>query len=516
MNTTPPLHIAVVSSEAIPFAKTGGLADVSGTLPLELAKLGQHCSLFMPAYRRVMEDPRFDFENVGSLRITVGKKEVAGTILKYRPGNEGANKSEDQALGNLVNAYLIHQPEYFDRAGIYGEDGKDYSDNCERFSYFCRSVLEAISRLNLPVNILHTNDWQTGLIPALTRTEYASSPVLNGVANVFTIHNLAYQGRFWHWDMAVTGMDWKYFNWRQMEFFGDLSLLKTGIVFADQITTVSPRYAEEIQTSEHGHGMEGILRERSDRLTGIMNGIDVNVWNPQTSPYLSYHYNIQNWHAGKRACKIDLQRKVGLTINPQTPLLGLVGRLASQKGWSILLPVLEKWLQYVNAQWVVLGTGDPEFENALKRLVGRFPDRLSLILKFSDELAHQIEAGSDIFVMPSLYEPCGLNQLYSLRYGTVPVVRRTGGLADSIVDTNQSTLESRSANGFSFGEFTSTDLESALGRAIDCFVNRPDVWKQIVETGMAQDWSWRRSASHYLQVYRHAFAESVKSTSFAN
>ncbi len=540
MTKTPPLNIAIVSSEAIPFAKTGGLADVSGTLPLELGKLNHHCHLFLPAYQSVLQHPDFNFEVVGALRIPVGQKIVSGTVLKYQPvKGHGSNQPEgmntdvsskglispvtsglrlhnDTAVGEPVAHYLIRQDEYFGRPGLYGEQGRDYSDNCERFSFFCRAVLEAIRLLDLPIDIVHANDWQTGLIPALLKLEYTSIPPFEHVPTIFTIHNLAYQGRFWHWDMAVTGLDWKYFNWRQMEFFGDLSLLKTGIVFADQITTVSPRYAREIQSSELGCGMEGVLQERATVLKGIMNGIDTEVWNPQSDPFLASNYTVDNWPNGKRDCKLDLQEKVGLEVNAKVPLLGLVGRLASQKGWSILLPVLEQWIQSIDVQWVILGTGEVQFENALKRLATQYPKRLSVILKFSDPLAHQIEAGSDIFVMPSQYEPCGLNQLYSLRYGAVPVVRQTGGLADSIVDATDANLANKSANGFTFSSFKSTDLETALARAVVCYLEHSELWNQLVETGMKQDWSWRKSAMQYLDVYHQAIANFQTTSSHPN
>ena len=284
-------------------------------------------------------------------------------------------------------------------------------------------------------------------------------------------------------------------------------MLKTGIAFADQITTVSPRYAEEIQTAEHGHGLEGAISARRDHLTGIMNGIDDEIWNPASDSYLACNYDYENWQQGKLQCKQALLERLQMPPLENKPLIGLIGRLASQKGWSIILPVIEQWLQTIDVQWVVLGTGESSYEQSLFELANRYPDRLAACLKFSDELAHQIEAGSDIFLMPSEYEPCGLNQLYSLRYGTVPVVRATGGLADSITDASPEHLQNRTANGFVFDNYSMLDMETALARAVVTYLERPLEWRTIVKIGMQQDWSWRRSAERYAEVYRQVIQQ---------
>jgi len=491
------LRIAFVSSEVAPFAKTGGLADVSAALPKALARLGHETCLFMPAYAHIAEHCQVEQQAL-TYSIQLGQKVATGSVARTEVP---VDPNSDQT----VTCYFIQQQEYFERPGIYGERGHDYPDNCERFTFFCRAVLEVIHRLGLPFDIIHCNDWQTGLIPAYLQSEYQLVPTFEQAASVFTIHNLAYQGRFWQWDMLLTGLDWKYFNWRQMEFYGDLNLLKTGIVFSDYLTTVSPTYAQEIQSVEFGHGLDSVLRERRGRLRGIMNGIDHSIWDPETDPKIAANYTAKDWQHGKSVCKQDLQKTVGLEEDSIIPVIGLVGRLASQKGWSILLPLVQQWLASgIDVQWVVLGTGDQRFERELNWLASQYPKRIAVCLTFSDELAHKIEAGSDIFLMPSEYEPCGLNQLYSLRYGAVPVVRQTGGLADSIVDATDQTIAAKAANGFSFRYFMTTELETALARAVVCYMDHPESWKKIVETGMRQDWSWEHSADAYAKLYRRA------------
>jgi starch synthase len=402
--------------------------------------------------------------------------------------------------------YLVDQPAYFDRPALYGQGNEDFPDNCERFVFFCRAVLEALAQLDLRPDVLHCNDWQTGLIPALYQAEFKRRPGYPCLANLLTIHNLAYQGSFWHWDMLLTGIDWKYFNWQQMEFYGQLNLLKTGIVFADAITTVSPRYAEEIQTYEFGCGLEAVLRHRSAAVSGILNGIDMEEWNPSHDEHLVARYDWRTWREGKAACKMALQKELGLSPSPQTPLIGSIGRLASQKGWAILLPVLEKWLMQSEAQWAVLGSGDWEYHQALQDLARRFPHKLGLRLEFSDALAHRIEAGADLFVMASRYEPCGLNQMYSLRYGTLPVVFHTGGLADTVIDASDENIQQKTANGFSFHEFTADGLHAALQRAVKSYNDYPGLWDQMVVRGMQQDWSWSRSARRYQEIYQQIAA----------
>lgn len=484
------MNILIASSEVAPFAKTGGLADVCGALPGALARLGHRVAVVMPAYRHALRSgipiEPMDFE----FTVPIGRNQVRGTLLKSRlPGTE-------------VPVLLVRHDAYFDRPELYTEGGKDYPDNCERFVFFSRAVLEACRALDWPVEIVHGNDWQTGLVSAFLRIELANHPDLARVGSLLTIHNMAYQGRFWHWDMLLTGLDWEYFNWRQMEFYGNLNLLKTGIVFSDAVNTVSPQYAKEIQTPEFGCGLEGVLRARGSAVSGILNGADYDVWNPRTDPHLAKNYDSTCWRTGKAACKAELQKLLGLPIEAKIPLVGLVGRMADQKGWDLVTQVIRRWVADQAVQWAILGTGDPGYQDLLRKLAQQHPDHVAVKFEFSDKLAHQIEAGADLFLMPSRFEPCGLNQLYSLRYGTVPVVRETGGLADTVVDTTSESLAQGTANGFSFRPYDSVDLEQALSRACGIYRDDATTWARIVDTGMGQDWSWTRSAARYVELYQ--------------
>lgn len=483
------VNILLATSEAVPFAKTGGLADVSGALPAELAKLGHDCTLILPAYRQVRA-AGVPIEHSGiHFDVPIGSKTVTGSFLKSRLPDSN------------VPVYLVEHDHYYDRAGLYGDAGVDYRDNCERYVFFCRAVLEAIRLLDLRVDVVHANDWQTSLVPAYLKLEYRGVPGYEHVGSLLTIHNMAYQGVFWHWDMLLTGLDWKYFNWQQMEFFGSLNLLKAGLVFADRLNTVSPRYAEEIQSAPLGGGLEGVLQNRRDALSGIVNGVDYREWNPAVDPHLPQRYTPESVAAGKAACKAALQGALGLPAAPRAPLVAFIGRLADQKGIDLLAAVVRDWAQSQTAQWVVLGTGDTEYQEQFTMLAERFPHKVATRLEFSNALAHQIEAGADVLVMPSRYEPCGLNQLYSLKYGTVPVVRATGGLVDTIVDATDSSLAAGTATGFRFSDYSSLALHEALQRASRAYAT-PEVWMRIIQTGMKQDWSWATSASQYVELYR--------------
>jgi len=487
------VNILIATSEAVPFAKTGGLADVCGALPVELARAGHEPTLILPAYRQA-KTCGLPIEPVGiEFIVPIGSKTVTGHLLRSK------------LPGSNVPVYLVEQDHYFNREGLYQEDGVDYTDNCERFVFFSRAVLEAIRLLELQPNVIHANDWQTGLIGAYLQTEYRGLPRYEQIASLFTIHNMAYQGQFWHWDMLLTGLDWKYFNWQQMEFFGHLNLLKTGLVFADSINTVSPRYAQEIQTAPLGAGLEGVLQNRHDVLSGIINGVNYQEWDPAIDPHLPARYDAQSVGQGKPECKEALQRELGLPQREDVPLVGIISRLADQKGIDLVGAVMQEWVKSSDVQWVVLGTGDPKYHRLLGRLGERFPQKVAARLEFSNPLAHRIEAGSDIFLMPSQFEPCGLNQLYSLKYGTVPVVRATGGLADTVTDTTPATLAAGTATGFTFREYSSLALSETLRRACEMF-DRPEAWTQLIATAMKQDWSWTRSAQQYIQLYEMTIA----------
>jgi len=482
------VKILLAASEAVPFAKTGGLADVCGALPGELARLGHEPTLILPAYRQVFNAGVPIEPTDVTLEVPVGQKTVSGRLLRGKlPGSD-------------VPVYFVEQPDYFDRDHLYGPASQDYRDNCERFVFFSRAVMEAIRRLRLAVDVIHVHDWQTGLIPAYLKTLYRNEPGFEKVVSLLTVHNLAYQGTFWHWDMLLTGLDWKYFNWRQMEFFGSLNLLKTGLVFADSINTVSPRYAEEIQTAPLGSGLEGVLQQRRSVLSGILNGVDYSQWNPASDPHLAKTYTPEAVREGKAANKAALQAELGLPRETGVPLLAFVGRLVEQKGVDLIAQVLQEWVLTSRAQWVILGTGDSKLQEQLTLLATRYPQKVAVRLQFSDPLAHRIEAAADLFLMPSRFEPCGLSQMYSLKYGTIPVVRVTGGLADTIVDTTEETLAAGSANGFTFHEAAPHALSSALKRAV-AYYARPDAWLRLMKHAMSEDWSWTKSAKQYVDLY---------------
>ncbi|HEX5471669.1 MAG TPA: glycogen synthase GlgA [Lacipirellulaceae bacterium] len=491
------MRILFATTEAVPFCKTGGLGDVCGSLPLELANLGHQPVVILPAFRQALNSGQ-PIEPTGiRFEVPIGRKNVAGTFLRsILPGDK-------------TPVYLIHQPQYYDRPELYRENGHDYKDNCERFVFFCRAALEAIQLLDLKTELVHCHDWPSGLIPAYLKTELCGVPPYDSIRSVMTIHNIAYQGSFWHWDMELTGIDWKYFNWRQMEYYGNLSFLKSGLAFADTLSTVSPRYADEIQHPPLGCGLEGILQHRRADLYGIMNGVDYRQWNPETDRFLGGHnYGVETVAEGKAACKAALQREVGLPLVPDQPLVAMVGRLVDQKGFDLVAKLIPQLAPNSTIQWVILGTGEPQYHQLLSDLAKQYPDKLAVRLSFSDELAHRIEAGADIFLMPSRYEPCGLNQLYSLKYGTVPVVHATGGLADSITNANDATLENGTANGFSFATYTTAALAASLEQACECFKNRP-IWERLVRTGMSQDWSWNHSAREYDRLYKYTLAHAT-------
>ncbi|HEX3725197.1 MAG TPA: glycogen synthase GlgA [Pirellulales bacterium] len=488
------MKILLATSEAVPFAKTGGLADVCGALPAALADLGHEPVVIMPAYRQTRQ-AGVPIEPTGvRFQVPIGNKSVTGSFLKsHLPSTK-------------VPVYLVQQDQYYDRPQLYQESGRDYKDNCERFVFFCRAVLEAIKLLDLRVDMLHANDWQTGLVPAYLKIEHRGVPGYEQIGTLFTIHNMAYQGLFWHWDMLLTGVDWKYFNWHQMEFFGSLNLLKTGLVFADRVNTVSPRYAEEIQIPPLGCGLEGVLQNRRDMLSGIVNGVDYQQWDPAIDVNLPVTYDRQTVEAGKQAAKAALAAELGLPLGPRTPLVAFIGRLVEQKGIDLLVATMRDWVQSRDVAWVVLGSGEGTYPAQLKMLAERYPHKVAVRLEFSDRLAHLIEAGGDILLMPSRYEPCGLSQLYSFKYGTVPVARATGGLVDTITDANDKTLAAGTATGFLFSEYSGLALAEALERATNTFA-QPQIWRRIVETGMKQDWSWTASARQYVDLYRATLAK---------
>lgn len=488
------MNIILASPEAVPFSKTGGLADVATALGKALAERGHSVWLIVPNHRRSphVRGAMPELESTGqSVSIEIGGKTVTAHILRC------------QLPGSKLNCLLVDQKFYFDRDGLYQDPatGSDHADNCERFVFFSRAVLEIAKQMDLRPDVIHANDWQTALIPAYLKLDEPDE-YFRDTVSILTIHNMAFQGRFWHWDMHLTGLDWSHFNWRELEFYGHLNLLKAGIVFADLVTTVSPTYAREITTPEYGAGLDGVLRERGADLIGILNGVDTDVWNPATDDALPKNYSADDFVTGKAACKAELQKQVGLPVRDDVPLFGMISRMTSQKGLDILAECADRVLQH-DVQLSFLGTGDRQYEEFLSNLSNQHPNRVAVRIGFDEELAHRIEGGADGYLMPSRFEPCGLNQMYSLRYGTVPIVRAVGGLADSVVDTNEETLAEQKANGFRFNEYTSQALAGQVDRAMQTYSEKK-TWNQLAETGMRQDLSWGRSAADYEAVYMRA------------
>ncbi|MGL4942486.1 MAG: glycogen synthase GlgA [Thermoguttaceae bacterium] len=489
------MNILFAASEVTPFAKTGGLADVAGALPKALAELGHNVCVFAPFYRAV-RNCGAEFEQLDTeFAIPVGNRVVRGGLCKTT------------LPGSKVAVYFVQQDDYFDRDGLYGSGGEDYGDNCERFVFFCRAVMESIELLDISVDILHSNDWQTGLLPAYLDVIYRSRPHYRNIASLHTIHNLAYQGIFWHWDMVLTGLGWEQFTYDKMEFYGKLNLLKAGILYSDGVSAVSPRYAAEIQTTAFGCGLEAVLMYRAEALRGILNGVCTETWNPAIDPLIAATYTAETVAQRKPQNKAALQKTLGLPVEPRVPLLGVVGRLAWQKGHDLICESLPTWVEKHGVQYAILGTGDPELEMQLAELARRYPHNVSVRLEFSDVLAHQIEAGADVFLMPSRYEPCGLNQMYSHLYGTLPVVHATGGLADTVVDANDANIAAGTANGFSFQEDSLYSFNTTLWRALRCYWEDRDIWMQLVKQAMKQDWSWNRSARQYVAYYNELQSE---------
>ncbi len=488
------LRVVLAASEAVPWFKTGGLADVITALARALDADGHDVTIILPDYvtvraRRNSQLPEITDTGI-RCNINMNGETVTGSV-RWTP-----------LMDSDVKVLLVAQDRYFKRPQLYMEDGNGYADNCERFCFFSRAVMEICSQMALRPDILHCNDWQTALVPALLHTQYAGRPGFENTASVITIHNMAFQGQFWHYDLVLTGMARQYFSTHHMEHQGQLNLLKTGIAMADQVTTVSPTYAEEICTAEAGCGLDGLLTHRKSDLTGILNGIDQAVWNPETDRHLISHYTADDPQPGKSDCKQRLQERMGVTVRKEVPLLGMVSRMSHQKGFDLILEVSD-CIVFQDLQLVILGTGDRGIEEELRRVAAEYPSRVAVTIGFDDSLAHQIEAGSDIFLMPSRFEPCGLNQMYSLRYGTVPIVRRIGGLADSVIDTTRKTLADKSATGFVFDKYCSLQLAETIERAVATY-RQAAVWEQIIHNGMSTDCSWRHSVQQYVHVYRDA------------
>ena len=494
------MRIVYATTEAIPFARTGGLGDVCGSLPNTVSALGHDVSIFMPAFRQIHQ-----------AGISIESTDLSFTIQMRKGISVGCRLLKSHLPGSGVTIWFIDQPKYFDRDQLYGDKRGDYPDNAERFTFFCRAILKAIQRLQLQPDIIHCNDWQTGLLPGLIRHDPDLRNYYENTATVMTIHNLAYQGQFPSRSFEYTGIGWEHFSPDAFEFFGSLNFLKAGVISADTITTVSPQYAKEITSSKHGCGLESVLQGSTDRMRGIINGIDELIWNPATDSLIPANYDHSNWRLGKTQNKGFLQNEFKLDPVSELPMIGLVGRLADQKGWDLILPVIRWHLNEGRpTQWIVLGSGDPALEKELRMLAKQFPSQIAVHIGFSDRHAHLIEAAADLFLMPSHYEPCGLNQLYSLRYGTVPIVNPTGGLADTVTDTTEETINDGTATGFHLQHPDPRSLDEAIGRALELRYHYPEAWSNIVVRGMNQDWTWRRSADLYIECYEETQIQDNK------
>ena len=490
--TQHPLNLLMVSSEAVPYAKTGGLADVAGALPLALAKLGHDVILLLPRYRCVRESSR-SFRSVCRLHVPTPQGRIDTLIEEdVTPVGEGDCR---------VRVWTIRNEGFFDRPGLYQDRGIDYPDNLERFSFFSRATIEVMAYLRTScrwnTHLVHLHDWQTALCAVYLNTIDRDRPEVQGARTVLTLHNVGYQGLFPGEQFENTGLPPSLFTPVGLEYYGSVNLLKGGMVFADYVTTVSPTYAREILTSEFGCGLEGVLRNRADRLMGILNGIDIDRWNPETDSYLPANYSATD-RSGKQVCKQALQQEFQLP-KTKVPLLGVIAHLTSQKGIDLVAAIIPQ-LMAMDLQLVILGTGEPELEGKLKALQARYPHRMGLRIGFDEGLAHRIEGGADMFVMPSRYEPCGLSQLYSLRYGTVPVVRKIGGLADTVRPLTAQARTAGRATGFHVDEDRADALLTVLRRAVARYHDR-SMWDQLVEAGMTTDVSWACSANAYDRLF---------------
>jgi starch synthase len=475
----------MIGSEALPFAKTGGLADVLGALPLALARLGWSVTLVLPRYRGVDDGALVDqFPiSVGGYTRDIGFWNVP--------------------LGANVNAVLVDCPDLFDREALYGLGNHDYPDNARRFALMVRGAFEFAARHDKPT-IVHAHDWQAGLAPVYLRTLYATHPVLGRTPCIFTIHNLAYQGLFQPDWLPRLDLPWDLLAIDRLEFWGRISFLKGGINDADLITTVSRQYAREIQTSELGFGFDGILRRRSSDLVGILNGIDTEQWDPSADRFLPSPFHADDL-SGKALAKREVLSRYGFPVDESTmtrPLIGMISRMVDQKGFDLLASLADT-LPRLDATWILLGTGEERYQSLWTSLAARHADRIGVRIAFSEELAHLIEGGADMFLMPSRFEPCGLNQMYSLRYGTVPIVHHVGGLADTVQDYRRHALRS---TGFVFRDYTDSTLLAAIRRALDVFQDEAR-WRALQVAGMRQDNSWDHSAREYVKIYRRVLKQ---------
>jgi len=476
------MKILIAASEAFPFCKTGGLGDVAGALAQVFSRAeGAEVALFLPRYRNVGGGAFSPKAAGGSFLIPVGNRLETATMSRVQWGK--------------VAVYFIENSKYFDRPGIYRSNVGDYEDNDERFLFFSRAVLEGTKFIGFKPDVIHCHDWQTALVPAYLRTLYRIDSFFAKTASVFTIHNIAYQGMFPKETLVKAGFSWLDFTPERLEFYGGINYMKSALVFSDLVTTVSPTYASEIQyRPEFGHGLEGVLKSRTSDLFGILNGIDEEIWDPATDTFLERGYELKSFQRGKAACKKALQKELGLEENKDLVLAGVVSRLDQQKGLDVLLRAAPEFLEKM--QFVVLGAGDPGLTDALGALAARHPKNFSFTSAFDEALAHRIYGGSDVFVMPSRFEPCGLSQMIAMRFGSLPVVTRTGGLKDTVFYNG----EPKDSNGFAIDNADDAQLKSVLGHIVSLYGWREN-WNMMVRNAMRGDYSWTKSAEAYIKLF---------------
>ena len=474
------MRIAFAASECVPFSKTGGLADVVGALPPALSALGHDVTVYLPRYKQTkLTDPKTVLKSV---TIPFDDSHRFCSVL-------------DGGKHSGVQFYFIEYPPFFERDALYGTPTGDYPDNAERFALYSRAVLEATKILGVP-DVFHCHDWQSSLIPVLLRSVYAEDPVFRGVPSVLTIHNMGYQGLFPPDTLPLLMLSWDLFTIDKMEFYGKVNFLKGALTFADFVTTVSKKYSQEIQTAEYGFGLEGVLRGRAATVTGILNGVDYDQWSPEKDKFIKAKYSSEDL-SGKAECKRDLLAEFGCTgANVDLPVIGIVSRFAAQKGFDLISQIADR-LAREELIIVALGAGDKEYEDLFRRLNKQFPQKIAVKVAYDNAIAHKIEAGADMFLMPSRYEPCGLNQIYSLKYGTVPVVRATGGLDYTIEPWD---AKAGKGTGFKFSEYSGEALLLTIHQALAAFKDKAG-WQKLMRNGMAKDFSWNNSAKEFVRVY---------------
>lgn len=487
------MRVLMITPEATPFAKTGGLGEVLAALPAELADLGLEVDVLLPKYRGINPETFPIAETGHAMSLTLNAKAVRAKMwmLEMKKG---------------LRYLFLECDQYYDREGLYGTSEGDYEDNAERYVFLTRAAIEMGLNAGIQYDVYQSHDWQAALTPAYLRTLYAGERLLESSASVITIHNLGYQGIFWHLDMPLVGVGWEFFTPKYMEFHGKLNFLKSGIVFAEEVNTVSPGYRNEILTPKFGFGLEGVLQEKGSHLTGILNGVDYRAWNPSSDEKIAAQYSAHDL-SGKSSCKTQLQQLAQLPERPDVPLIGMVSRLSSQKGMDIVEGALDAMLKH-DLQFVLIGTGDRRYHQLFERIAEVSPDKTGIFLTYDDALAHQVFAGSDMLLVPSRYEPCGLNQLYALKYGTVPIVRSTGGLADTVEEYDP---VHDSGTGFKFADEDPSVLENTVLKAINLYRTKPEVWKQLMIAGMGKNFSWNRSAREYIRLYEKAVVERNRS-----